>query len=109
MHARIQKEFDTVKVMIDIYCRDHHPHAGTGICPFCEALTEYARARLERCPFQADRTTCAKCPVHCYKPQMRDQIKAVMRYAGPRMLRRHPRMALAHLFHGLRRPSRRET
>ena len=106
MHPRIQREFSTVKVMIGMYCRDHHTHEGHGLCPSCEDLTEYAHRRLERCPFQADKTTCAKCPVHCYKPQMRDQIKAVMRYAGPRMLHRHPRMALTHLFHGLRRPSK---
>ena len=53
--------------------------------------------RLEKCPFQEHKTTCAKCPVHCYKPARREQIRAVMRYAGPRMMFRHPRLAFYHL------------
>jgi predicted amidophosphoribosyltransferase len=100
------REFNTVKVMIGLYCRDHHSHNTPGLCPSCQALADYAYQRLERCPFQPDKTVCSKCPVHCYKPQMRTQIKAVMRYAGPRMLYRRPDMALAHLLSGLRRPSK---
>ena len=39
----------------------------------------------------------------------RQEIRAVMRYAGPRMLYRHPKMALWHLFDGRRQePSRPE-
>jgi len=34
--------------------------------------------------------------VHCFKPVMRDKIKAVMRYSGPRMLRTHPILAMNH-------------
>jgi len=107
MHQRILKEFNTVKVMIGMYCRDHHGRSSPGLCPSCAELLDYAYQRLDRCPFQADKTVCSKCPVHCYKVQMRTQIKAVMRYAGPRMLYKHPGMALAHLIAGLRRPSER--
>jgi len=32
---------------------------------------------------------------------MRERIRAVMRYAGPRMLWRHPLLALLHLADGL--------
>ena len=106
MHRRILSEYSTVKVMIGMYCHDHHDHTASGLCPSCEALREYAYQRLRHCPFQEHKAVCSKCPVHCYKPQMREQIKAVMRYAGPRMLYRHPGRALAHLFHGLRRPGK---
>jgi hypothetical protein len=58
---------------------------------------DYARTRLRKCPFQEGKTTCAKCPIHCYKPDRREKIRAVMRYAGPRMLVRHPILALLHL------------
>jgi hypothetical protein len=34
---------------------------------------------------------------------MRQRIRAVMRYAGPRMLLRHPGMAIMHLFDGARK------
>jgi hypothetical protein len=59
--------------------------------------------RLDTCPFQAGKTTCAKCPIHCYKPDMREQVRTVMRYAGPRMLLRHPILALWHLVDGVRK------
>ena len=35
--------------------------------------------------------------VHCYQPQMREQIRQVMRYSGPRMLLYHPVLAIWHL------------
>ncbi len=87
--------------MIEIYCRDlHGPRRG--LCPECQALQDYAGLRLERCVFQAEKPTCAKCPVHCYRAAYRDQVKTVMRHAGPRMLWRHPILALRHLLDGQR-------
>jgi hypothetical protein len=59
-------------------------------------MLDYAAVRLERCPFQEDKPTCAKCPVHCYQPKLREQLKAIMRYAGPRMIWRHPILAIRH-------------
>ncbi len=93
--------------MIRLYCRGQH---GTpaGLCPECRELEAYAGQRLSRCPFQENKTTCAKCPIHCYRPDMRARIRAVMRYAGPRMLYRHPLLALLHLLDGRRKePARR--
>jgi hypothetical protein len=34
---------------------------------------------------------------------MRERVRVAMRYAGPRMLFRHPIMALLHLIDGLRK------
>ena len=93
--ARITRESKTVAAMIDLYCRRHH--AGLGLCPECRELLAYARQRLKKCPYQEGKTTCARCPVHCYKPDMRDKIRAVMRYSGPRMIYRHPVLAMWHL------------
>ena len=92
---RIARESKTVAVMISGYCRAHHP--GGKLCPDCAALRDYALDRLHRCPFGEGKTTCAKCPAHCYRPDMREKIKAVMRYSGPRMLFRHPLLAVRHL------------
>ncbi|MFC2046233.1 nitrous oxide-stimulated promoter family protein [Chloroflexota bacterium] len=100
-HPRISRELRTVEAMIGVFCRDQHG-TGDGLCSGCEALRAYAQQRLEHCPFQEGKTTCAKCPVHCYKPEMRVRIRAVMRYAGPRMLYRHPIMTLQHLTDGRR-------
>jgi hypothetical protein len=99
---RMARELKTVEAMIDLYC--HHQHGpSNGLCPGCEALRDYARQRLQKCPFQENKTTCAKCPIHCYKPELREQIRAVMRYAGPRMLYHHPVLALQHLADGRRK------
>ena len=102
----MHQEYRTVRAMIEMYCHDHHDRSGPALCPSCEALSAYAHQRLSSCPFQAGKTVCSKCSVHCYKPQLREEIRAVMRYAGPRMVYRHPGMALAHLLHGLRRRAR---
>lgn len=89
--------------MIRIYCRAHHT-VKDSLCPDCQSLCDYALARLDRCPFGAEKTTCANCSIHCYKPAMREQIKVVMRYAGPRMLVHHPILALLHMLDGRREP-----
>lgn len=102
IHPRMAREQRTVEAMIEIYCHGQH---GTedDLCAECQTLHYYAQQRLSRCPFQEGKTTCAKCPIHCYKPAMRQQIRSVMRYAGPRMLYRHPIMALQHMIDGLRK------
>ena len=96
---RIRREQRTVEAMIDIYCHDQHGTEET-LCAECEALKAYAMERLNRCPFQEDKSTCANCQVHCYKPQMRERIRETMRYAGPRMIWRHPVLAVRHVLDG---------
>jgi len=99
---RMAREGRTIRVMIEMYCRDVHA-TPEGLCVECMALSLYAMERLRRCPFQEGKTTCAKCPIHCYKPDKREQVRTVMRYAGPRMMFRHPVMAAWHLFDGRRK------
>jgi hypothetical protein len=101
-HPRMTRERRTVEAMIDIYCHGQHG-TSDGLCGECRVLRDYARQRLQKCPFQEGKTTCAKCPVHCYKVAMRERIRAVMRYAGPRMVHRHPIMALQHVLDGRRK------
>ena len=97
---RLGREKQTIRLMIEIYCRKQHPSDKAGLCPSCQQLLDYAVQRVERCPFKADKPTCAKCTVHCYKPAMREQVRQVMRFAGPRMLLYHPFLAIAHLMDG---------
>jgi len=91
----------TVEVMIRIYCRAHHARRG-GLCSKCGELRDYAFARIGKCPFGAAKPVCNRCTVHCYSPDMRRRIQAVMRYAGPRMLRSHPVLAVRHLLRSKR-------
>jgi len=100
---RLERESATVAAMIRIACRAWH---GTedGLCPECEELRLFADARLERCPFGESKPTCANCLVHCYKADMRERIREVMRFAGPRMMRHHPILAFRHILDGFRKP-----
>lgn len=100
----ILQEQQTVSRMIRIYCRAKHQPEGE-LCAECEALRAYALRRIERCTFQPDKPTCGKCPVHCYRPEMRERIRNVMRYAGPRMLTADPIAAVRHLIRTFRKPS----
>lgn len=101
-HPRIERERKTVEAMIRLFCRDRHG-GGLEPCPTCEELRIYAGKRLEACPYDGDKPTCAYCPVHCYKPSMREQIRDVMRYSGPRMIWRHPVLAVLHLLDSRRK------
>ncbi len=99
---RLLRERRTVEAMIRLYCRDRH--ARTSLCDDCTELLSYALKRLEKCPYQDRKPVCSKCPVHCYRPDMRQQVQSVMRHAGPRMLLRHPVLALLHILDARRKP-----
>lgn len=93
----------TLQAMVRIYCRDRHGGA-EAICAACEEFLKYASDRLKKCPFGEKKPTCAKCTVHCYRPDMREMAREIMRYSGPRMLTAHPVMAVRHLLQGFRKP-----
>ncbi len=104
-HPRMTRERRTVEAMVFLFCRGTHGTRG-GPCDDCGRLLECALHRLHRCPFQERKTTCANCSVHCYSPEMRERIREVMRYSGPRMLLRHPVRAILHIIDGRRRDPR---
>ncbi len=104
MGKRMDRERKTIDVMIHLYCKDHHDTHGE-LCDECGTLREYAFARLDKCKFGEEKPTCANCTVHCYKPERREQVRVVMRYSGPRMLLRHPVLAIAHIVDGKKTPS----
>jgi hypothetical protein len=95
--SRLVREEKTISVIVRLFCRDHHGVCEGGLCAECAELLDYARQRLAKCPFGAEKGACSKCEIHCYKADMRERIRGVMRYAGPRMLRRHPVLAIMHL------------
>lgn len=101
-----EQEKKMVSQMIVLYCKKQHKgktypggsNAKTGIlCKECEALDRYARERSEKCPFMETKTFCSNCKVHCYKPEMREKIREVMRFSGPRMIFSHPIAAMHHV------------
>ena len=91
-----EREKQVVSQMIALYCRKKHG-GKKQLCPACAALDRYARQRSDRCPFMETKTFCSNCRVHCYRPDMREQIRQVMRFSGPRMLCCHPVIATRHV------------
>lgn len=105
-----------VSQMIALWCRGHHGRGRAGVraasgdaparvklgfraialCPECAELRAYAVARIERCPHMGTKTFCSACPSHCYRPAMREKIREVMRWSGPRMIFYRPITAIRH-------------
>ena len=96
------KEKKLISIMIGQYCKGNHGSGKGELCDDCRALTEYALLRLEKCPFKEDKQFCSFCKIHCYKPDMREKIKAVMKYSGPRIIFSHPFFAISHVVQGLK-------
>ena len=96
IQTKREREKQMVTQMIALYCKKNHHTKGT-LCPDCEALTQYACQRSDKCPFMETKTFCSNCKVHCYKPEMREKIRQVMRFSGPRMIFHHPVAAVRHV------------
>lgn len=101
MKERLNRERKTINAMIGLYCRRHHGNR-PDLCGPCAFLLAYAKARLDKCPYGQQKPTCGQCPVHCYKPAMRENVRDVMRYAGPRMIWHHPLLAIQHMLDGFK-------
>ena len=95
---KIQREKDTVEKLISLYCEKKHKMSGKALCLECQDLLEYSHQRLDRCQYQEDKPTCRKCPVHCYNPTKREEIRRVMRFSGPRLALRAPMDWIRHQF-----------
>lgn len=93
--SRIEKETETVYTMIKMYCKSNH-FSNNSICDDCMGLVIYAESRVSSCEFGNKKPVCGKCKVHCYKHDMREKIKTVMRYSGARMICKHPLMLVRH-------------
>jgi hypothetical protein len=102
MHRRVIREITTIEKMIVLYCKREHKTAHGVLCAECSGLLNYAQERLTHCPFGENKSTCAKCTVHCYKPQMRLKIRRIMASSGPEMLARHPILTVRHFLDGMR-------
>ena len=99
-NSRIEEEKKVVEQMIRLYC---HKKEGNGeLCQNCHELLDYAHSRLDRCRYGEEKPTCKKCPVHCYRPEMKERVRAVMRWSGPRMMLYHPVAAIKHIYREMR-------
>ncbi|MGL5379198.1 nitrous oxide-stimulated promoter family protein [Clostridium sp.] len=96
--SRIDKEKKTIESMIKIYCNKKHSTKKGELCDECNELLTYAKKRLDFCKFGEDKKFCSKCPIHCYKKDMKEKIKEVMKFSGPRLLFYDPIEVIKHIF-----------
>lgn len=94
IEAKRENEKKMVSLMISIYCRKKH--GCKNLCDECARLADYARRKSDGCPFMQTKSFCSRCKVHCYSEEMRERIREVMCFSGPRMIFHNPIMALNH-------------
>ena len=100
LEAKTIHEKKIVGEMIRLYCRKKHG-VKNALCADCAALYAYAVGKIDKCPFMKEKTFCSACKVHCYGQEMRNKIKTVMRFSGPRMLLYHPILFIKHIIVGI--------
>lgn len=98
---KIEKEKQISELMIRLYCNKNH-NTKKSLCQQCETLKDYTFKRIDYCPNRQTKTFCSSCKTHCYKKDMAEQIRKVMRFSGPRMLLYHPITAIKHIIDTIR-------
>jgi hypothetical protein len=91
----ISREKKTFNCMLQIYCNYHHKEEKT-LCCSCQELLAYTTQRIEKCPLGEKKSTCARCEIHCFKQDMREAVREVMIFSGPKMIWTHPVLAFFH-------------
>lgn len=97
MNLSKEKEIEVVELMIRKFCKKKHKHKKGELCPECVELLEYVKYRRSLCPWKTNKPFCSNCKIHCYKPEMREKIREVMRFSGPRMIFTNPILAISHV------------
>jgi len=115
--ALTKKELKDLRLLacfIECWCAAHHDEAGresienkVGIAPLalrscrlcteCRGLLDYAIARRRACPLDP-KPACKDCPIHCYKPERRAEIRKIMRFSGRHLILRGRLDLLWHYF-----------
>ena len=93
--TRIEREKQTIKLMVEIYCKKKHGTKGE-LCAECQEFLEYAHKRLSFWTFVEEKSTFSRCPIHCYTKDMKEKAKEVMKFSGPRMLLYKPSEVVRH-------------
>ena len=102
-----KREKEIVALMIRLYCNKKHGRKEK-LCSECQSLHDYAMLRSDKCPFMETKTFCSNCRVHCYRKDMLEKIREVMRFSGPRMIFHYPVMAASHVIESKKEKKRLE-
>lgn len=102
MFDRVALEKKTISKLMVIYCCDHHQchemNRGADLCMDCKEMEHYAYQKIDRCPFARKKPACSECKIHCYTKDRLTTMIEVMRYAGPRIVLKHPLLAVYHIW-----------
>ncbi len=97
--AKLEKDLRVLVRFIRLYCDHRHAEAAKTafalqgfngralgkrpvvLCHPCRKLLAHALVKRARCPLDP-KPACKHCPVHCYHPAYRQQIREVMKYSG---------------------------
>lgn len=108
------KDLRLLARFIECWCAAHHDDADRAslenevgiaplalrscrLCPECRGLLDYAIARRRACPLDP-KPACKDCPIHCYKPERRADIRKIMRFSGRQLILRGRLDLLWHYF-----------
>ena len=92
---KIKMKKEIISLMVKLYCQKKH--TDKILCPQCKDLLNYCFERLESCPEKLDNFFCNNCQINCFAQKQQDEIRKVMRFAGPRMLFYHPPLVVKFL------------
>jgi len=93
--GKIEKDKQTIRFMVELYCKQKLHQ--TSISEEYTQLIEYGCLRLEHCKYGKKKPACKSCKTHCYRSEMREKMRTVMKWAGPRMLLYNPMAMIRHL------------
>ena len=98
--SNIERDKETVRLMVSLYCK--HKLGLDTPTPHYQEVAEYACKRLDLCRYGEGKPACKDCKTHCYRPGMAEEMRAIMRWAGPRMPIYSPAATARHLWQTVR-------
>jgi hypothetical protein len=110
-----RKDIRVLGGFVNIYCRENHKDAPReafhiadedlqprlqilSLCPDCSRLLEHGIAKLSLCRYDP-KPSCRKCKTHCYAPDYREKVRAVMRFSGTYLIKHGRVDLLLHYLH----------
>ena len=82
----VEKDFNILKRFVTTHCHYQHGTKKESICAECEDLIQYAKKKLENCPYDP-KPKCKDCKTHCYKEIYQNRVKEAMSVAGAQFMK----------------------
>ncbi|MEB3024802.1 MULTISPECIES: nitrous oxide-stimulated promoter family protein [unclassified Parvimonas] len=95
------REKKVITEMVKLYCRKNHKKGE--LCDECREVLNYSLKRIDNCKYMETKTFCSNCKNSCYSPEMKEKVKKIMKFSGPRMLLHHPLLVISHMLSKLKK------